>query len=188
MRRKDSQCYRRKCPEAKQSIDVSVEHLPRDNSNAAAAIYPWLKVDIPEVNEFVIEMTDGDKALLLPNAATLSQPIEFTSPKGIGARWYLYQPDSVPVVVRKFVEFSQRWVFPFLDAYCDPAGIVKLFRARDERVLTDEMQLLRVAAAMVLTGEIAAAREMLAGRFSRPGPRRRYGKVFEFLENYPAQK
>jgi hypothetical protein len=156
--------------------------MPKDNPNAAAAMYPWLTVKVPDVDAVVSEMNGGDDSLLSSIVPTLHQPIEIVAPKGTGARWYLYQPDSVVEVVREFVAFSTKWLLPFLEDYSSASGIVALHRVRDERVLYDQGQLLRGVAAMVRCGEYEAANETLVARFGRPAMRRRFSPVFEFVK------
>ncbi|MEQ9407594.1 MAG: hypothetical protein RIK87_07690 [Fuerstiella sp.] len=182
-RRANSLRYDRKLESCTQSVEVCLEHTPRDNPNAAAAVYPWLTVSIPEVDAIAREMTGRDESLLSSAASTLHQPIELVSPKGKGARWYIYQPDSVVTAVNEFRDFSKEWVFPFLDEYSTAGGVVALHRASDERVLHDQDQFLRVVAAMIHSGAIDSANETLESKFGRPAMRRRFAPVFEFVAN-----
>jgi len=181
-RRSNSLRFERKLSECLQSVEVCIEHTPKDNPNAAAAVYPWLTVSIPKVDGVAFEMTGGDATLLSPNSSTLHQPIELTSPKGTGARWYLYQPDSVVEAIREFEAYSTRWLFGFLDEYSNAEGVIEMNRDGDERVLHDQDQFLRVIAALISCGQHDAANEMLLAKFGRPAMRRRFAPVFEFLE------
>ena len=181
-RRANSLRFDRKLPECLQSVEVCIEHTPKDNPNAAAAVYPWLTVSIPKVDRIAVDMTGGDATLLSPTSTTLHQPIEFTSPKGTSARWYLYQPDSVIAAVRDFEAYATRWLFEFLDEYSNAEGVIAMNRNGDERVLHDQDQFLRVIAALIGSGEHDAANEMLLAKFARPAMRRRFAPVFEFLE------
>lgn len=181
-RRARSLRYDRRLPECVQSVEVCIEHTPKDNPNAAAAIYPWLTVKVPGVDAVANEMTGGDESLLTSAAPTLHQPIELVSPKGIGARWYFYQPDSVITAIGEFDAFARRWLFPFLDEYSSAKSIVAMHRANDERVLHDQDQFLRVVAAMVHCEEYRSANEMLNAQFGRPAMRRRFAPVFAFVE------
>lgn len=174
--------YDRKLRECSQSVEFCLEHGPKDNPNAAAAVYPWLSVTIPDVDAIVRQMTGGDDSLLSSAGPTLHQPIEVVAPKGTGARWYIYQPDSVLVAVQEFVAFSTKWLLPFLEEYSSANAMVTLHRTRDERVLCDQAQILRGVAAMLWCREYEMASETLNSKFGRPGMRRRYAPIFEFVE------
>lgn len=181
-RRPNSLRYDRTLPECTQSVTVCIEHTPKDNPNAAAAVYPWLTVTIPKVDAVAVDMTGGGAAILSPTSATLHQPIELTSPKGTSARWYLYQPDSVVAAIRDFEAYATRWLFRFLDEYSSTEGVIAMSRNGDERVLHDQDQFLRVIAALISCGKHDAANEMLLAQFGRPAMRRRFAPVFEFVE------
>jgi len=187
VRRIGSLRYGRKLDDCTQSVEVCIEHAPRDNPDAAAAVYPWLSVRIPDVDRTAIEMTTGNETLLSTSAPTLRQPIEFVAPKGIGVRWYIYQRDSVVMAVAEFVAFSKRWLFQFLEEYSNARGVVRLYANGDERVLHDRSQFLRVIAAMVHCDEMLAAKEVLNDKFGRLASRRQFAPVFEYIEkSFPA--
>ncbi len=181
-RRSDSLTYKRTLPTCKQFVDVHIEHGPRDMPNAAAAIYPFLRLEIPEIDATVLEITGGDESLASNMSTTLNQPIELVAPKGIGARWFLYQPDSVGPAIQNFEAFSTQWVLPFLNDYTSAASVVEMYLAKDDRASNDLGYILRVVAAMVRIGKLTEAQEVLAAKFGRPASRRKYARVFEFIE------
>lgn len=179
-RKAKSLTYNRKLQGCTQSVEVAIEHGPRDNPNAAAAIYPWLAVNIPVVDTLAVNMTGGDESLFPSNSSTLRQPIELVAPKGVSARWYLYQPDSVTSAIQEFGAFSAEWLFHFMDEYSSVRGIISL--RGDERVLHDQCQFLRVVAAMISSGEREMAQSELNMRFGRPAMRRRFARVFDYVQ------
>lgn len=174
--------YKRKLGSSFQQIELSVEHGPKDNGDAAAAIYPWLTVKIPDIDSLAIEMTGSDDRLLSVSAPTLHQPIELLSPRGHGSRWYVYQPQSVEEAIRSFVNFCNQWVFQFLDAYFDAESVVSMYESNDERVLNVQDQSLRVVAALLLLERSRDARTLLEDKFGRPANRRRFSCVFDFVQ------
>ena len=174
--------YSRALPESTQSIDIGLEHSPRDNLHAAAVLYPWLTVVIPSVERVVVEMSGGDLAMTAGSASTLRQPIELVSPKGTGARWFLYQPDSVAAAVQSTVEYFQKWLLPFLDMYSSPRQLLLMDEESGDRVLHDTNQFLRVIAAAVLCNDCGVAKKLLDSKFGRPAMRRRYAAVFDYVE------
>jgi len=182
-RRKASLIYSRKVGESVQRIDVAIQHHPQDAPNAAAAISPDLEVRMDSVNALVMEMVAGDHELSGGPDVTLWEPIAFTSGnKGLGARWLIYQPDSVPGVIAEMREFLRRWTIPFLDHYTTPSDICGAYDRGDGRVLQGLPQPLRVVAAMLLCGRNADALRVMEQWFGKLGPRRQYHRVFEYLE------
>jgi hypothetical protein len=181
-RRPRSVRYDRQLGSCVQQVDLSIEHGPKDNPDAAAAIYPWLTVACDEVNSIVRLMTNGDATLFASEHVTLQQPIEIVAPKGVGARWYVYQPDSVSAVVKSFVDYAQCWLFRFLDVYSNSQGIVLCFEGRDSRVINVQDQYLRVIAAMLHLGRFVDASNLLNSKFGRPAIRRKYAAVFDYVE------
>jgi hypothetical protein len=181
-RRSESLIFQRKLPKCIQSVDVHIEHGPRDNLNAAAAVYPYLTVAIPVVDAEVLRMVEGVPDVVSSEAATLNQPIDFVAPKEVLGRWYIYQPDSVIEVVREFTAFSSKWLFPFLEDCTCAEDMVALHRTVDRRVTHDRGQRLRTAAAMVSCGQYGEAMQLLEANFGRPGPRRRYAAAFLYVQ------
>jgi hypothetical protein len=182
-RNSDSLDFHRTLPECMQAVEVCIEHTPKDNTAAAAAIYPWLTISIPTIDRIAHEMTGGNEALLMPGSKTLRQPIELTSPKGIGARWFVYQSDSVADAIQQFALYATQWLFCFLDEYSSPSGVIATYRSGDPRVLHDQAQILRVIAALITCGDESGANELLQQNFGRPAMRRRFAQVFDFLKS-----
>jgi hypothetical protein len=181
-RRKNTLIYSRELADAIQKIEVPVEIHPADRPDSAAAVYPWLSVSIDAVDKLALEMVGGDESLLSGlSGTTLRQPIEFTSAKAAHARWFVFQPDSVPVIVGEMKSFLEQWTVPFLDLYSTPAGICSAYDHSDARVINDLAQKLRVAAAMVLCGRAKDALGVMDRWFGKPGPRKRYQRVFDHL-------
>lgn len=181
-RRSNSLRYTRKLSQCTQVVEVCLEHSSIDNPDAAAAVYPWLTIRVPDVDSLVQQLTGEDESLVSSSSPTLNEPIEFVAPKGTGARWHIYQPESVGPVVGEFVEFSRSWLFSFLNEYTSASDVVTLFCQNDERVLFDQSQFLRAVAAMILCGDVKLASETLTAKFGRPGPRRIYASAFKYVE------
>ncbi len=183
VRRKNTLVYARELTEAVQKIEVAIEIHPKDQPDAAAVVFPFVDVRMDAVNSLVMKMVNGDGSLIGAPEITLREPIAFTSGnKGLGARWPIFQPDSVPEVVSELRSFLQRWTIPFLDSYKTPPGICEAYDRGDARVITHH---LHVAAAMALCGRTADAVAVMERHFGRPGPRKRYQRVFDYLIGRP---
>jgi hypothetical protein len=134
-RAKNSLIYKRRIRESTQKIDVNLTIYPKERRDASAAIYPWLEVIVPRVDEIIDEMTEGNLGLLEGvTAARLRQPIEINSEKAAKAIWYIFQADSVPGVVDDLREFLGRWTMPFLDVYATAEDIVAADDRKDDRI------------------------------------------------------
>lgn len=182
-RPQNSLVYSRRIREARQSIDVAVEHHPMEEPNAAAVVNPYYTISIPEVNKFADKLVDSDSRLGGNLKWTLHAPIRCAAPKGNPARWYLYQPASVQQVVCTFREYILRWVIPFLGIYVDTESICNAPYEGDGRVVHTEAELLRVVAARALTGRAQDAIALMELRFGRPGSRKRYARAFDRLRD-----
>ena len=135
------------------------------------------------MNALVMEMVGGDRELSGAPDVTLWESIAFTSGnKGLGARWFIYQADSVPGVIGEMKEFLQKWTIPFLDRYTTPAEVCAAYDRDDGRICAGLPQPLRVVAAMLLCGRDADALQVMERWFGKLGPRRQYHRVFEYLE------
>ncbi len=180
-RPKHSLVYSRTVEDAADKIDVAIEHHPSEQPDAAAAIYPQYTISMDVVNNVVEEMTGGDPQLGGQFSITMRGPIEWTSPKGIGARWHVYQPDSVSSAVSSLRDFLMEWTVPFLNKYRTPVDLCDAAIEGDDRDIHSQMEILRVVAAKVLCGRLAEALDVMERWFGKPGPRKRYRPVFEYL-------
>jgi hypothetical protein len=177
-RRNRSLAYLRSTEDAAQEIDVFIDFHPVEQPNAAAVIYPQYTVVIDAINKTVEAMTGGDAQLGGNLGITLHGPIEWTAPKGIGARWYIYQPDSVPAAVSLMREFVIKWTVPFLDRFRRPIDLCGASLDGDSRDVYSQAEVLRIVAAKVLCGQRTEALELMERWFGKPGPRRQYQRVF----------
>lgn len=182
-RGKSSLVYKRKLHDATQKIDVTIQIHPKDDLNAAAAIYPRMEVLMPEVDKILEDMVDGNLGLLEGvTGGTSKQPIGFTSEKADPGRWFVYQPDSIPVIVEDMQTFIQRWTMPFLDAYATPEDIVATDERNDGRLPSDRAQMMRVVAAALVCNRKDYAQALMEERLGALGARRRYQQVFDYIQ------
>lgn len=177
--------YRRNVGDALQTVELTVEMRPGDDALALAAIYPWLTVSMPEVDQLLGQMTADDVGLL-PGVThgILRQPIEFTSEKRASGRWYVYGIDNLPVISVLLSQFLNEWTLPFLSDYKFVTDILEADERKDGRVLRDRAQMLRVVAAAYLARGREAASTIMEGYFGSPGLRQRYQRVFEYLREH----
>ena len=185
-RRRGSLVYTRRLEGGNQKVHVAIEQYPSDEPDAAAAIYPWYILCLPDVNDVARAMVDDQTELGGDFAITFAGPIEWTAPTGVGARWYLYQPESVPGVIATVRDFVLAWTVPFLDRYRTPEDVANAAVEGEACAAHTHQDILRVIAAKTMCGHRSAAGAMLDRWFGKPGPRKRYSKAFEYLRAHPA--
>jgi hypothetical protein len=182
-RRKASLIYKRVMRGSTQKIDLAVQIHPKDNLNAAAAVYPSMEILVPHVDAILDKMVCKNLGLLEGiTGGTSKQPIEFTSQKAQLGRWFLYQPDSVSGVVDDIRAFLENWTMPFLDNYTTPEDIVIADERNDGRIVRDRAQLMRVVAAALFLKRRDYAQEIMETRLGAPGIRRRYQQIYDFIQ------
>ena len=182
-RSKNSLFYKRELRGSMQKIDISIEVHPKDNPNAAAAIYPEMEILIPKVDAVLEEMVGDSLGLLEGITGGISkQPIGFTSEKAHPGRWYVYQPDSVREIIKDMHNFIERWTLPFLDLYATPEDIVATDERKDGRLARDRAQMMRVVAAALVCRRRDYAQALMEQHLGAPGSRRRYQQVFDYIQ------
>jgi hypothetical protein len=175
--------YKRRLNGSTQKIDIDIQIHPKDRPESAAAVYPRMEISVPAVDAILDEMVGDDLSRLEGITAGMSrQPIAFTSEKAHTGRWFIFQPDSVPVVVEGIRSFVERWTMPFLDAYSTPQDIWAADEREDGRLARDRAQTIRVVAAALACGRRDDALQRMEKSFSAPGLRRRYQRVFDYIQ------
>jgi hypothetical protein len=182
-RGKTSLVYKRTIGSSTQKIDVTMQIHPKDNPNAAAAVYPQMEVLIPSVDAIMEEMV-GDNLGLLEGVTggTSKQPIGFTSEKSHNGRWFIYQPDSVPGLVDDIRAFLERWTMPLLDTYTTPEDVIAADQRDDARLANDRAQRIRVVAAALACKRRDYAQATMEKWLGAPGTRRRYEQVYDYIQ------
>lgn len=187
-RRRNSLIYERITQEAKQSLDIFLEIHPTDNRDASAAVYPRVKVVMPCVEKAALDMVGGDRKLLGNSDAVVSSPINFLCPKSVASRWFIYQSDSVATVLDGLYAHLQEWIVPFFDDYGSlesmcTAYMNVIYQDDPDPVLPVRSlkQILRIIAALSLVGRGKDAVFVAEKFFGKPGPRRDYSVMFEYL-------
>jgi hypothetical protein len=177
--------YKRHYQGSIQSVEMEVQIHPKDNPNAAAAVYPRMEVAVPVVDKVLDEMIDGNLGLMEGITAGVSkQPIDFTSEKAELGRWFVYQPDSVPDIVAGVRAFIERWTMPFLDVYATPQDIIAADEREDGRMVADRAHLMRVVAAALVCGRKDYAQALMEKRLGALGARKRYQQVYDYIQQY----
>jgi len=175
--------YSRNFRSSTQRVELAIQIHPKDNPNASAAIYPQMEVLMPSVDRVLDAMIGDDLGLLEGVTGGRSkQPIGFTSRKAETGRWFIYQPNSVHTVVDEIGAFLQRWTMPFLNVYATPEDVLLADQGGDERLLRDRAQLMRVVAASLVCNREDYAQELMAKSLGSVGARRRYERVFDYVQ------
>ncbi len=182
-RAKSSLIYKRAIGVSTQKIDISVQVHPKDNPNAAAAVYPQMEILVPVVDTILEEMVGNNLGLLEGiTGGSSKQPIGFTSEKAHDGRWFLYEPESAPGLVDNIRAFIERWTMSFLDSYTTPEDIIVTDRRNDARLARDRAQMMRVVAAALVSNRKDYAQATMEKWLGTPGARRRYEQVYDYIQ------
>lgn len=184
-RRKASLVYKRVRGGATQTIDIPIQIHPREMPNATAAIYPFMEVHIPAVDEVLDDMISGNMGLMEGvTGGKSNQPIGFTSEKRHTGRWYAYQPDSIADIVDEIHAVIVRWAKPFLDGYVTPEDIIAIDQSNDGRLVRDRAQMMRVVAAALVCNQPDYAQALMEKWLGATGLLKRYKQVYDYIQNY----
>lgn len=177
--------YIRKIRDSVQSVDLNLQLRPKDKLDAYAALYPIMKVEIPAVDRLFDEMICGNKLLMSGITGGRSrQPVDFISQNKKLGRWFIAEFSNMSGVICDLRYFMGRWVVPFLDVFVTPDDVVRAYEQRDERMVGDRAQLIRVVAAALVCGRKEFARSVLESNLGSPGTRRRYQQIFDFVSQH----
>ena len=182
-RSKTGLVYKRTIGRSTQKIDLVMRVHPKDNPNAAAAIYPQMEVLMPAVDAILVDMVGNNLGLLEGvTGGTSKQPIGFTSKKAHTGRWFIYQPDSVLGIVDDIQAFLERWTMPLLDVYTTPEDVIAADHRADARLANDRAQTMRVVAAALASKRHDYAQATMEKWLGAPGTRRRYEQVYDYIQ------
>jgi hypothetical protein len=183
-RSKKSLQYKRNFPKSTQIINVYLYGRPRDTPSAAAAVYPFMEVLVPDVDKVYRDMLGNSPQLLSGITGGISkQPIGFNSQKQHTGRWFIYDLSSIAFVLEEIKAFIKHWTMPLLDVYTSPEDIIATDERGDGRLLIDNQQTMRVIAAALVCKRKDYAEALLEKRLtSSTGPRKNYLQVFEYVQ------
>lgn len=182
-RGKSSLIYKRVIQGSTQKIDIAVQVHPKDNPNAAAAIYPQMEVIVPEVDSVLEDMVGENVGLLEGITGGRSkQPIGFLSEKAHAGRWFVHQSDSALGVVEDIGAFIKRWAIPFLAGYATPEDIIAADQRDDGRLARNRAQMMRVVAAALVSKRKDYAQATMEKWLGTPGTRRRYEQIYDYIQ------
>lgn len=180
-RSKNSTVYKRNNESAIQYIEMNMFVKPKYAPESIAHIYPWVKIEIPEVNVHANNMVKDKILLANTPEITIRQPIDTLLPKEYQSRWLISGEKETKELGNEIGEVFSKWVFVFLDDYNSANGIVMSYEQQDKRPLLSEKWILYITASYIAIGNIEKAEQTLNDNFSRPGLRKKYESAFEYV-------
>jgi hypothetical protein len=168
-----------------QRLDLTFDYRPSHDPEADVYVLPWVRVDCPKVGKVILAMARRD-VVSLPGApdAVVSQPLEFAAPKGYHARWYATGTEEILYMVRAIRECLDHWGMAFLDEFTRIDSFISAYERCDYRWPKTVQDFIRIVAAYVLVEKPHRASRVLEERFGKPGPRRKYAKLFEYVDSF----
>ena len=79
--------------------------------------------------------------------------------------------------------FFEEYTMPLLDNLTRDKDYLTLYENKDKRIIWDNNQFLYIASAYFNDHRLKEAIQVIEERFGKPGLRKRYKQVFDFIEN-----
>lgn len=79
--------------------------------------------------------------------------------------------------------FLKEYTMPLLEQLTCEKDYLTLYENKDKRIIWDNNQFLYVASAFFNDHRLKEAIQVIEERFGKPGLRKRYKQVFDFIEN-----
>jgi len=187
-RKSKSVKYTRILSHTKQEMEFHFDLRPRSNPEAIGDLIPHFTLLFPELTRIALDMVATDEQLLACPDITARQQFHNAAPGGMPIYWYLYGDDRDVECVRSIGAFIESWVLPLLNEFTDVAAITKAYEANDKRIPQPRHFLIYVAAAYVLLKSPEKAMGVLKEKLGRPGTRRTYHSVFDYVERIGSKK
>ncbi|KGX83103.1 hypothetical protein N783_08450 [Pontibacillus marinus BH030004 = DSM 16465] len=181
-RRKNSTKYLRNFKESSQGVELTTIINPKYQSHAEAHLYPWIKIEVPNVNKIALNMVGDEKLLANKPDITLRQPLETLIPKSYQKRLFFYEDEGYLQIGEKLKFYMINWVFNFLDEVSTAKGIVKSYENKDARPLKSDQWIIYVTASYISLDEYDKAKKVLEDNFSSIGKQKRYREAFNYLD------
>ena len=175
--------YVRKVEGGSQYVCIFSENRPRYEPLALARLYPQIRFRFPELNRIAFEMVGGKIELIGGCDWTFSQPIDLVIPKQHHTCWFIYNEKSVDSCLQSLMMSLETWIFPFLSEYSSIESLTAAYAKKDPRYVWSRPLCIFVTAALIHSGELNKASEVLETKFGRPGVRKQYAMAFDYVSN-----
>ena len=184
-RRRNSLHYSRRVAHGSQLLLLFFDVGPRYAPGALAHLLPQARLILPHLNQAVQEMVAEAPDLIATTEFTFSEQLHNAAPHHVGTgeatRWFVYDLDSARECIVSMRRFLEQWTIPFLNRYTSVASLIEGYEQKDECLPQDRRFLLFVTAAYLVIGRPERAMQVLEDKLGRPGARRQYAKVFEYV-------
>ncbi len=178
-----SSAYSRTHGAARQQMEFFAQRPNNSGPRTEALLQSWVSVELDAIVPPALDMVGGkrDKLGDAP-ARILRMPAGFTTPKRAGESWRPEGTRDWAEFAREFVGNFQTYVLPFLDEYSDPAAFVRGWNRADGRlVFLEDVWVVKLAAAYLVTGQREAARRLVAEKLATPALKKRFAAVHAFF-------
>jgi hypothetical protein len=175
--------FSRKLNASRQEIAFAADWHPRYQARAEAHLHPMFRIKMPTISKLALELVKGDKMLLAgASDVILNEPIEFAAPKIDHARWFATGAEEFVEACQSILAFLRQWVLPLLSEVSTPGDLVRVYEAKDARIIKQKHWHIYVLAAYMELGRTNEARQLLREQFGSPGLRGRYACLFETID------
>ncbi len=176
-RRHSSIIYKRKVSESAQELFIHHE-----SRHARWCIYPMYAITFAKVQAIVNEIIGDDRSLVYqPTGPTISTPIEFICQKQRKTWWALSDSSELPSAFADLRSVLERWTLPFLNHLTTVRNLCDVITKGAPTLV---IQPVIAVAAYLAGGDYARAVAFAEEHMGKPGPRKHYLKVFEYLARH----
>ena len=179
-RRKNGLIYVRKVGTTIKKIDMVFFSNPSYYQNVLAHIYPHMEILFPNVNSTAKIFASK----LIPekwlDKFTIRQPIQIYSNS---EDFCLKDISNYECLKEEILAFLKEYTMPLLEQLTCEKDYLTLYENKDKRIIWDDNQFLYVASAYFNEHRLKEATQVIEKRFGKPGLRKRYKQVFDFIEN-----
>lgn len=175
--------YVRTVPDGKQYLRFNLQLKPAYNPNAESRLNPHICAVFPALNQIVIEMVKDAELLVAAPEITFNQPIDIAMPKDQNIRWYTSGRASVYSCISSIQMALNTWTIPFLDEYKTIGSLTTAYVKHDPRFMWQRQFYIYIAAAFMFLNQPACAMKVLDDHFGKPGARKKYAKIFDYVES-----
>ena len=139
-----------------------------------------MQIYIPSVNGTTKEYASHIIPSKWLDQFTIRQPIQIYSSSGI---FYLMDMNACESLKDQLLDFFEKNAIPLLNDVISEKDYLSLYENKDKRIIWDNNQFLYVASAYFNDHRLKEAIQVIEERFGKPGLRKRYKQVFDFIEN-----
>jgi hypothetical protein len=174
--------FEKACVEYLHAIWLEAEAHGRNSSGVQLLIDPVVHWRIPAIGKKILEIT-GDDLWFIRNRSDLvfGKPVRYFDACSTALGWHATSAQEQESTVSDICDFITSHVFPLLEDMKSIDDLIRLYEAEKPGFLIQRDSCVFVAAAYLVQGRSAEAASVMEKHLGRPGLRKIYASVFQYL-------